>query len=72
MRKQPDQFPDDVLSSKKQIVTSSEFMLINTAWCYIPCIDIMYIGLPQMVEMEERSTDVIDIEMSDDSEWIDK
>ena len=35
---------------------------------YISCIDIMYIGLPQIVEMEERSTDVIDIEMSDDSD----
>ena len=35
---------------------------------YIPCIDIMYIGLSQIVEMEERSTDVTDIEMSDDSE----
>ena len=35
---------------------------------YIPCIDIMYIGLSQIVEMEDRSTDVMtDIEMSDDS-----
>ena len=38
---------------------------------YIPCIDILYIDLCQIVEMEERSTDVTDIEMSDDSEWID-
>ena len=35
---------------------------------YIPCIDIMYIGLSQMVEIEKGSSDVIDIEMSDDSE----
>ena len=35
---------------------------------YIPCIDIMYIGLSQKVKIEDRSTDVTDIEMSDDSE----